>query len=225
RYAWSAAALVGVLLVLALPWFVNQARAHGSAFAFSRPAPHESFFSRRPASFYTSLDVGSVFSHPYAPYSINHLLPVVYTDWWGDYWRYFEIPAANIATPPTLPSKYEKPRVWQSFVGILPSLFALAGAVGLLIVGIRRREPSVLVVPASIVLLGLAFLVFQISYPHPDGDTIKATYLLDAVAPFAVCGAWALSQLRRAGTLVIIAVVLPLLYAVALDVNFLVLPS
>jgi 4-amino-4-deoxy-L-arabinose transferase-like glycosyltransferase len=225
RYAWSAAALVGVLLVLALPWFVNQARAHGSPFAFSRPAPHESFFSRRPASFYTSLDIGSVFTHPYAPNYLNHLLPVVYTDWWGDYWRYFEIPTANIATPPTLPSKYERPRVWQSYVGILPSLFAVAGAIGLLVVGVRAREPAVLVVPASIVLLGLVFLVFQISYPHPDGDTIKATYLLDAVAPLAVCGAWALSQLRRAGTLVIIAVVLPLLYAVALDVSFLVLPA
>ena len=225
RAVWSAAVLVGVVLVLSLPWFVNQARAHGSPFAFSRPAPHESFFSRRPASFYTSLDVGSVFSHPYAPNYLNHLLPVVYTDWWGDYWRYFEIPAANISTPPELPSKYERPRVWQSYVGILPSLLAFVGVIGLLVVGVRKRAPVVLIVPASIVVLGLAFLVFQISYPHPDGDTIKATYLLDAVAPLAVCGAWALSQLRRTGTLVIIAVVLPLLYAVALDVDFLVLPS
>ncbi|TMK71180.1 MAG: hypothetical protein E6G50_05985 [Actinobacteria bacterium] len=225
RPAWSAVALVGVLLVLSLPWFVNQASAHGSPFAFSRPAPHESFFSRRPASFYTSLDVAPVFSHPYAPNYLNHLWPVVYTDWWGDYWRYFEIPAANISTPPTLPSKYERPRVWQSYVGILPSLFALAGFVGLAVVGARRREPAVLLIPASILALSLAFLVFQISYPHPDGDTIKAAYLLDAVAPLAVCGAWMLSLLRRAGPLVIMAVVLPLLYAVALDVDFLVLPS
>ena len=115
--------------------------------------------------------------------------------------------------------------MWQSYVGILPSLFALAGFVGLAVVGARRREPAVLLIPASILALSLAFLVFQISYPHPDGDTIKAAYLLDAVAPLAVCGAWMLSLLRRAGPLVIMAVVLPLLYAVALDVDFLVLPS
>jgi hypothetical protein len=225
RPLWSAAALVVVLLVLSLPWFVNQTRAHGSPFAFNRPAPHESFFSRRPASFYTSLDVGAVYSNPYAPNYLNHLWPVVYSDWWGDYWRYFDIPAENISTPPELPSKYERPRVWQSYVGILPSLFAVAGFVGLLVVGIRRRDVAVLLIPASIVLLGLTFLVFQISYPHPDGDTIKAAYLLDAVAPLAVCAAWALSFLRRAGRLVIMAAMLPLVYAVALDVNFLVLPS
>jgi Dolichyl-phosphate-mannose-protein mannosyltransferase len=225
RPLWSAGALVAVVLALSLPWFVNQARAHGSPFAFNRPAPHESFFSRRPASFYTSLDVGLVFSHPYAPNYLNHLWPVVYTDWWGDYWRYFDLPAENISTPPELPSKYENPRVWQSYAGILPSLLALAGFVGLLVLAVRRREPALLLIPGSIVLLGLAFLVFQIAYPHPDGDTIKATYLLDAVAPLAVCAAWALASLRRAGLLVMMAVVLPLAYAAALDVGFLVLPG
>jgi len=225
RRLWAALALGGVLLAFTLPWFVNQARAHGSPFAFNRPAPKESFFSRRPASFYTTLDVEAVFSRPYAPNYLNHLWPVVYTDWWGDYWRYFEIPYENISTPPELPEKYEDPRVRQSYVGIAPSLLAVAGFVGILAVGARRRDPALLLVPASIVLLGLAFLVFQISYPHADGDTIKATYLLDAVAPLAVCAAWALSSLRRAGRPVMIAVVLLLAYIATLDVDFLILPA
>jgi len=80
-------------------------------------------------------------------------------------------------------------------------------------------------IPASIVLLGLAFLVFQVSYPHADGDTIKAAYLLDAVAPLSVCAAWALISLGRAGRLVMIAVVTLLIYAAVLDIDFLVLPS
>ena len=221
----AASALVAVLLVLTLPWFVHQGVSHGNPFAFNRPAPHESFFSRRPASFYTSFDVGSVFSHPYAPHFLNHLWPVAYTDWWGDYWRYFEIPAENISTPPELPAKYENPRVRQSYVGLAPSLLAVAGFVGILVVGVRRRDPALLLVPAAIVLLGLEFLVFQISYPHSDGDTIKAAYLLNAVAPLAVCAAWTLISLGRAGRLVMMAVMLLLAYAVALDVDFLVLPS
>jgi 4-amino-4-deoxy-L-arabinose transferase-like glycosyltransferase len=225
RPLWSVASLVGVLLALSLPWFVHQARSHGNPFAFNRPAPHESFFSRRPASFYTSLDVEAAFSRPYAPNYLNHLWPVVYTDWWGDYWRYFELPYENISTPPELPPKYENPRVRQSYVGIAPTLFAVAGFIGILVVGLRRRDPPLLLVPASIVLLGLAFLVFQISYPHADGDTIKATYLLDAVAPLAVCAAWALSSLRRAGRPVMIAVVLLLAYIAVLDVDFLILPA
>jgi hypothetical protein len=225
RRVRAAAALAGVLLVLTLPWFVNQATAHGSPFAFNRPAPHESFFSRRPASFYTSLDVNAVFSHPYAPHYLNHLWPVVYTDWWGDYWRYFELPYENISTPPELPPKYENPRVRQSWVGLAPSLLALAGFVGLLVIGIRRFDLRLLLLPAAVVLLGLEFLIFQVTYPHHDGDTIKAAYLLDGIAPLAVCAAWALVSLRRAGRLVMMAVVLLLAYAAVLDVDFLVLPA
>ena len=82
-----------------------------------------------------------------------------------------------------------------------------------------------LVVPASVGLLGLAFLVFQISYPHADGDTIKAAYLLNAVAPLAVCAAWALALLRRAGRIVMMTVLLLLAYAAVLDVDFLGLPA
>ena len=70
---WAAAALQGVVGVLSLPWFVYQAVSHGNPLAFNRPAPEEPFFSRRPASFYTSLDVEAVFSRPYAPNYLNHL--------------------------------------------------------------------------------------------------------------------------------------------------------
>jgi 4-amino-4-deoxy-L-arabinose transferase-like glycosyltransferase len=222
--AVASALLLGILLALSLPWFVHQSRDHGSPVAFNRPAPNESFFSRRPASFYTALDLKAVFSHPYAPNYLNHLLPVVYTDWWGDYWRYFEIPYENISTPTELPPRYQNPRARQSYVGLAPSLLALAGLVGIAVAGIRRRSPALLLVPLSVALLGLEFLVFQISYPHADGDTIKATYLLDAVAPLAVCGAYALHLIRGMGRLVTVAVILTLSYAAILDLKFLVLP-
>jgi hypothetical protein len=221
----ACAALIGVTLALSLPWFVNQTRSHGSPFAFNRPAPKESFFSRRPVTFYTSLDVREVFSHPYAPHYLNHLLPVVYSDWWGDYWRYFEIPYENISTPPELPSKYEAPRIRQSYVGIVPSFFAALGFGAFLILGIRRRAAALLLVPGAVLLLGLQFLVFQIAFPHADGDTIKATYLLNAVAPVAVLTAWALALVRRAGRLATIAVFLLLAYLAILDLIFLILPA
>jgi dolichyl-phosphate-mannose-protein mannosyltransferase len=222
---FACAALVGVTVAVSLPWFVNQTRSHGSPFAFNRPAPNKPFFSRRPVAFYTSIEVGEVFSHPYAPHYLNHLWPVLYSDWWGDYWRYFEIPYENISTPSELPSKYEAPRIRQSYVGVVPSLFAAIGFGAFLVLGIRRREPGLLLVPGAALLLGLQFLVFQIAYPHADGDTIKATYLLNAVAPVAICTAWALALLRRAGRLVTIAVILLLAYLAILDVFFLVLPA
>jgi hypothetical protein len=225
RHVYGAALMVGVVLILTLPWFVHQARAHGSPFAFNRPAPKERFFSRRPASFYLSLDVGAVLSHPYAPNFANHLLPVLYTDWWGDYWRYFDIPYENISSPPSLPPRYEQPRVRQSYVGIAPTLLGVAGFVGVAWAALRRRSPALLVLTLAIVLLGIQFLVFQIAYPHPDGDTIKAAYLLNAVAPLAVCAAYALGWVSRAGRLVTVALLSLLVYAAVLDISFLVLPS
>jgi hypothetical protein len=223
--AWGAALLAGVAIALSLPWFIHQEREHGSPFAFNRPAPNESFFSRRPLSFYTSIDAEAVFSRPYAPNYLNHLWPVTYTDWWGDYWRYFELPYENISSPPELPPKYENPRIRQSYVGIVPSILAVAGLLGALVVGIRRREVALVLLPGAIIALGLEFLVFQIAYPHPDGDTIKAAYLLDGVAPLAVCAAFALVSLSRAGRYVMIAVLLLLAYIAALDIAFLVLPA
>jgi hypothetical protein len=97
--------------------------------------------------------------------------------------------------------------------------------VGVAAAAVRRRSPALLLVPLSVVLLGLEFLVFQISYPHADGDTIKATYLLNAVAPLAVCAAYALGLLRGAGRVVTAAVLLTLAYAAVLDMTFLVLPK
>jgi hypothetical protein len=223
--AWAAAALAVVLLALSLPWFLHQAVEHGNPLAFNRPAPEESFLSRRPASFYTSLDVEAVFSRPYAPNYLNHLWPVLYTDWWGDYWRYFGLPAENISTPTELPEKYENPRVRQSYAGLAPSLLTVAGLAGMLVAGVRRRARALLLLPAAVLFLGVAFLIFQISYPAPDGDTIKASYLLNAVAPLAVCAAWALVWLRRAGRLVMIAVLALLAYAAVLDIDFLILPA
>jgi hypothetical protein len=225
RHVYGAALLVGIVLTLTLPWFVHQARAHGSPFAFNRPAPKERFFSRRPASFYLSLDVGAVLSHPYAPNFTNHLLPVLYTDWWGDYWRYFDIPYENISVPSSLPPKYEQPRVRQIYVGMAPTLLGIAGFVGLASAALRRRSPTLTVLPLAIVLLGIQFIVFQIAYPHADGDTIKATYLLNAVAPLAVCAAYALGWVSHAGRLVTVALLSLLVYAAVLDISFLVLPS
>ncbi len=217
---WTALSLLVVTLALSFAVVRQPGRVPRQSVRLQRPAPKQSFFARRPASFYTSLDVGTVFTHPYAPNYLNHLWPVTYSDWWGDYWRYFDIPYENISTPPQLPRRYEHPRVLQSYVGLLPSLLAGAGLVGLALIGIRRCAPVLLVVAGSVVLLGLQFLVFQIAYPHPDGDTIKATYLLNAVAPLAVCASWALSFVLRAGRLVMISIVLLLAYLAVLDVLF-----
>jgi 4-amino-4-deoxy-L-arabinose transferase-like glycosyltransferase len=225
RLLRTAAALLAVAASITAPWLVRQQLEYGSALAFNRPEPEQPLLDRRPAEFYTGLALKQVFSTPYAPHYLNRLLPTVYTDWWGDYWRYFELPPELINVPERLERRYERPRALQSAAGVLPSLLMAAGLSALLLQGIRRRSAALLAVAGSVLLLGLSYLLFQQRFPAGDGDTVKSIYLLNAVVPLAVAGGYALDVVRRASTLAFAAALLLLLDSAYLTLRFLVLPA
>jgi 4-amino-4-deoxy-L-arabinose transferase-like glycosyltransferase len=225
RLLRTAGALLAVAAAIGAPWLVRQQVEHGSPLAFNRPEPEQPLLERRPAEFYTGLALGDVFTKPYAPHYLNRLLPTVYTDWWGDYWRYFDLPYEQINLPERLERSDERPRALQSVAGVLPSLLMAAGFAALLVHGIRRRSAPLLAVTGSVLLLGLSYLLFQQRFPAEDGDTTKAIYLLDAAVPLAVAGGFALDAVRRADGLVFAAMLLLLLGSVYLTVGFLVLPA
>lgn len=219
-------AAAAVVAVLTLPWFVHQHVRHGSPVAFARPAPERSWLERRDARFYTTLALDDVFTGaPYEPQFLNRLWPTLYADWWGDYWRYFEVPESMTHTPPRLPDEYHRPRVLQSWVGVLPTAVIFAGFAGLARAAYRHRAAAVAVVVAAPAAVFLHWLVFQQTYPARDADTLKAVYLLNAVAPLAVCGGWALAALLRRGRPLFAVALLLLLGIAYLDLTFLVLPA
>jgi hypothetical protein len=78
---------------------------------------------------------------------------------------------------------------------------------------LRRRDPPRLLV-ALLPLAGIAgYLYFTVSFPTPDGDVLKPTYMLTTLGAWALCFAWAATTLatRRprlvAGALLLLAVV------------------
>ena len=219
-FAFAASALL-----LTAPWLVYKAIRFDSLLAYSRPVAAQWQHKGRPASFYVGLSVDKVFSEPYAPHYRNRLVPVVYSDWWGDYWRYFRVPTKLISDPPRLPNPYHRQLVEQSYVGILPSVLAVVGLCALGWTAVRKRQQPLLAVLVPLLLLAIAFVGFLIKYPKQDGDNIKALYVLNAAVPLAVCAGWALDRVRRLNRLVFAAVVLLLLDAAFLDARFLVLPS
>jgi Dolichyl-phosphate-mannose-protein mannosyltransferase len=212
-------------LLLTVPWLVYKGVRFGSPVAYSQPNPAQWQNRGRPASFYVGLSVPDVFSAPYSPRFRNQLLPVLYTDWWGDYWRYFRVPATMIDEPARLPSAYHRQLVEQSFVGILPSLLALVGLVGLAWTAVARRSAALSALVLPLALLGVSFVAFLVKYPKLDGDNIKALYVLNAAVPLAVCAGWALDRVRSVNRLLFAGVVLLLLDAAFFDIRFLVLPS
>ncbi len=82
----------------------------------------------------------------------------------------------------------------QSLLGLFPTALALVGWV--LLARSSLRRPAALAV-ALVPLLGLAaYLYFAGRYWVPDGDLLKATYMLTTAAGWAIGFGYALDRLR-----------------------------
>ena len=220
---WAPFAACGaVSLALLAPWLVNQELAHGSALAFNRPPPSGSMLDRRPASFYLGPRSLRALEHPVTPLFRNELVPHLYADWWGDWALTWDSPPPP-APAALLPSGIVSERARQAFIGVLPSLLALAGLIALGLLSGARRSASLALLPLSAVGVVTAYVVFAVRYPSTDGDTIKATYLLMALPAAAVGAAFVIDALRPRGRVWATAGVVALGVLVAVQLPFLIL--
>ena len=202
--------VVVLAVLIPAPWYVHQALTYGGQPTFPQPTTKQGrtatgtpkpVYERRPRAFYVDPGLPDVLSAPYRPHFLNDALPTTYAGVWGDYfgaWAW--IPklvtrgGAKVIAPPK--RSVRQRLVLQSLLGLLPTLLAIGGWVALL--GASRRRPPRLLL-ALLPLLGLlGFLYFTVSYPTPDGDVIKASYMLTTTAGWAICFGYALDRLRGA---------------------------
>ena len=190
------AVMVVATAVVAGPWYVHQAVRYTNP-VFDRPQPHEPLWERRPPSFYLDPGLPEIFSRPYRPALTNLAGPQTYAELWGDWAGAFAWNPAN--GPPDRGTRRELQA--QSLLGVAPTLLAVGGWLLILAASLRRRtlarapaQPLVALLP----LAGLAgYLYFAVSYPTPDGDVLKATYLLTTAPAWALAFAYALDRLPR----------------------------
>jgi hypothetical protein len=194
---------------IALPWYVYRAVHYGNP-VFDRPQSTKPLWDRRPASFYVGTSLPDLFTAPYRPHMVNRAVPQTYADVWGDWYGVFAWSGATRASP-------SPPRnAWlivQNVVGLVPTVLAIAGWLVLLARSLWRRRASRLLV-GLLPLAGIAgYLYFTVSFPTPDGDVLKPTYMLTTLGAWGLCFAWAATTLaeRRprlvVGTLAVLAVV------------------
>jgi hypothetical protein len=167
RAPWRALAVVVIATaVVASPWYIRQAVKYGNP-VFDRPAPDKPIYDRRPARFYVGLGLPDVFTDPVRPHFVNEAVPTTYSEVWGDYF-----------------GVWRGDRERQSFLGLVPTALAVAGWIALLVAS--RRRPARL--PAALLpALGLlGYLYFTVSYPTPDGDVLKASYMLTTAPGWAL---------------------------------------
>lgn len=190
---------VGVVIagtaLVAGPWYLRQAIKYSNP-VFDRPTANQPLWSRRPLSFYTALGLPEVFSEPIRPHYTNNFLPTLYSDTWGDYFGNY---AWGSPTPPS--PDINRQLTLQSEIGVVPTALALGGWVALLALSLRRRNlrqhPAYALV-ALLPLLGLlGFLYFTVGYPTPDGDVIKAAFMLTTVPGWAIAFGFAVGALAR----------------------------
>lgn len=196
--AFSLAVIVSSAAIV-VPWLAIKTATYGSPFAYSKPDPMQWRQHGRPASFYFSLDLDRLARTPYQPAFRNHLVPTVFADWYGDYWRDYEMPLALRNEPEVLPSRYGDPLVRQMWVGVVLSAFTLIGAVGLARRAWRRRDLALGTFLLSAVSLLTMYVLFLVQNPKQDGDNMKALYLLNVAPVVALALAWGVHAVASRG--------------------------
>jgi hypothetical protein len=221
----TAGVVVGIVAAIMGPWFVYKAVEHGNPLAYSQPNPEQWREHGRPAAFWIGLSVDKLFTRPYQPAFRNHLVPVLYADWWGDYWRTYRVPSELHETPDVLPTEQSRPLVRQVWLGLWISAAALVGLVALSIRAVRRRDEALATLLLSLGLLAVSYAGFLWRYPKQDGDNIKALYVLNAVPIVAVAAGYALERIARESRLLLLGTVLATLLVALASFAFLVLPQ
>jgi hypothetical protein len=167
--------IVVATVVVTAPWYVRQAIEYGNP-VFDRPTKEQAIWDRRSARFYVGLGLPDVVTDPIRPHFRNEAIPTTYSEVWGDYF-----------------GVWRGSRERQSILGLLPTLLALVGWAVLL--ARSRRVPARL--PAALLPgLGiLGYLYFTVSYPTPDGDVLKASYMLTTAPAWALAFGYAVDRL------------------------------
>ena len=197
--------------VVAGPWYAYQSHRYTNP-VFDRPQVQVPLLQRRPAAFYVNPELRAVFGTPYKTSLNNRFVPQLYTDGWGDYYGVFVWNNGDLQ--PGASAKREL-RV-QMWLAIVPTLLLVGGWLVLLARSLSRERlrssPERLLV-GLLPLAGIVgMLYFTVSYPTPDGDVVKATYMLTTVPAWALCFGYGLDSLleRRPRLLVPLCILLGL---------------
>lgn len=205
RIVLATAIAVAATAAVAGPWYVQQARQYTNPI-FDRPQVVEPLWERRPAEFYVDPGLPELVTRPYRPSFRNRFGPTIYAEGWGDYFGVFAWESVKGDPGPAT----RRELTAQSLAGLLPTTLALAGWLWLLGSASRRlrASPERLLV-ALLPLAGIAgMLYFTVSYPTPDGDVIKATYMLTTVPAWALAFGLAVERVARGRLGVVLAVLL-----------------
>ena len=219
RIVTALAASALAMVLLPLPWYLHNQSTGGNA-VFGRGMSVLSLDSPWPAAFYVDPGLPDVITHPQRAELGVGLVPILYTETWGDFFGIWSWGTAR----PELTSAVDRRLALQSIVGLPLTALALAGWFAFAaLTASRWREAPERIILALAPLVGLIAVVYYVTRSfRPDGDTVKALFLLPAVPFWALSFGFAADVLiersRRLGLVVLALLGLCLLIALSFGI-------
>jgi hypothetical protein len=200
RYSIAKTACICLALIfLVSGWFyASLFFRYGSVTAFNRESASHFSLRNQPLQFYLGLSPKLLFSEPVRPNFSNQLLPIFYSDVWGDYWGYFIVYGKDIRTskfvngsslnnmlsvgefPSWLDTNYQTIRAYLgrvNFVSLYPSVLALISFL-MVTIGVLRGRSELIIVQShrgifaflllTISTMLLGYFWFLIMYPSME---------------------------------------------------------
>lgn len=182
------------IVLVPLPWYIYLQSTGGNAI-FGRGISLTSFESNWPAEFYFDPGLPDVIAHPQRAELQVGLIPILYAETWGDYFGIWSWGPPR----PELSAAVDRRLAIQSVVGLPLTALALAGWFALVgLTASRWREAPATVIAALAPLAGLAAVLYYATRSfRPDGDTVKALFLLPAVPFWGISFGFAVDVLVR----------------------------
>lgn len=148
--------------------------------------PQTSFNLRQQIPFYTEVPFTLMMNYPirFAPHTpLNRLVPIYYSEFWGDWWNYFSqrrfgIPLELIradryfSTPERIANL-----AWQNKVN-LPLTILIVVSLLFAVKSAFKNYPIKFLLLSFFLMTWAAFLLMLFLYPSWKGDSIKASYML-----------------------------------------------
>ncbi len=168
-------------------------------------------FANQPYEFYrhTGLDDFQLFREPTRRVFDNMLIPIFYSEMWGDYWGYmvFIRDKSYLGLLGYANQAEINPYLGRvNLVSLYPTLLFAAGLLTGALAGLhllraqaeqRSRALFYFGLTLFVLVSAVLYLYFLISYPFLEtGTTIKATYLLHGLLVLTLLGAEFLEQIR-----------------------------
>ena len=214
-------AIVAVVLITS-PWYARQILNFHKQGALLQPGsmqtifhPHYAGTGPRPPFFGIALN--DILNRPVRPFYVDQALSETYTDIWGDWTGNFAWSGYSAGPSPNALTVLKD----QSKIGIVPTLLALAGWLGMVALLVARRLERIAFLPVvllPVIAVG-GYLLRSYDNLTVNGTLFKASYVLTTAPIWALAFGLAFSWFSR-WRLLALALALVLVVSGVLELRF-----